>query len=256
MRILLTNDDGLHAEGLRVLIDALAGEHEITVVAPEGNRSGSAMSVTIKRPLYAWKVEMPGVRDAWAVGGTPVDCVKLAMNRLLGERPDLIISGINPGSNIGINIVYSGTAAAVLEGVFQGVAGMAVSMPAEGGPGYAFTADTAVYLARKLFKGRPLGPFGVNVNMPVCAPADVKGVRVTTQCLGGIVEHYELVSRAGGKDGYILRGRTYCESTSKTFDTAAVSGGWISITPVHPAVTHAEVEELLRGVDFSNMPKG
>jgi 5'-nucleotidase len=251
MKILLTNDDGVNAEGIKHLLDAFKDAHELYVVAPETERSGAGMSVTIHKPIKVAKTELDGAQLSYSVAGTPVDCVKLAVKALLPSRPGAVISGINPGSNIGINILYSGTAAAVLEAMFQGIPGMAVSMPAHGGPGYEYTARFARYLFERVFIGNPIGAAGLNVNMPVASADEIKGIAVTRQCSGGIVERYELVDESGVQ-AYILKGFVYCESGASKLDTAAVSSGWISITPIRPDVSHSDVEMLVRKLDFSD----
>lgn len=254
MRILLTNDDGIDAPGIKALLRELSDDYEVAVAAPSDERSGAAMSLTIRKYVPVREVDLPGAAEAYSVEGTPVDCVKLATLEIMDARPDFVISGINPGSNIGINILYSGTVGVVMESVFQGLPAMAVSMPSTDGPGFEYTARTARYLMEKLFMGNPYGPFGLNVNMPLCPAGEIKGVRVTRQCSGGIVERYSVQDVPEGARGFILRGKVYCDGKSDLLDTSAVSSGWISLTPIRPNVTHGSIMPGLSAIDYSDLP--
>jgi 5'-nucleotidase len=251
MRILITNDDGIRADGLRALVDVVCTEHEITVVAPEGQRSGAAMGLTIRDSIAVRETDFPGATAAYAVKGTPVDCVKLAVHALMDEPPDMLLSGINGGSNVGINILYSGTAAALMEGVFQGLTGMAVSVPRKGGPGFEYAARVSRYLVDKLFAGRPHGQIGLNVNFPERSGAEIRGIRLTAQCPGGIAERYRRERNDDGSFSYSLVGDINCGGGTETLDTSAIEEGYISITPIRPQVTWVDLFGVLGGVDFS-----
>ena len=128
MRILLTNDDGINAKGIHALINELNTIAEIYVVAPDSERSGTGHSITVFDPIKAVETKIPGIKQGWLVGGTPVDCVKLAISRLINEKIDLVVSGINHGSNLGTDVLYSGTVSAAAEGVIMGCPSISVSL--------------------------------------------------------------------------------------------------------------------------------
>ena len=128
MKILLSNDDGAQAEGLRALHRKLSVKHRVTVVAPDRERTAVSHAITLEMPIRADEISLDGDASAYAVSGTPADCIKLALTRLLGGRPDLVISGINPGANVGVNINYSGTFAAAREAALYGIPAFAVSI--------------------------------------------------------------------------------------------------------------------------------
>ena len=166
MTILLTNDDGIHAPGLWALYRALKSDHNLVVVAPERERSAVGHGITLHKPLRAYKVTVNGGDEGWAVTGTPADCVKLSMVELLGRRPDLVISGINPGANVGVNLNYSGTVAAAKEAALYGVPALAVSVQSPENPFYDDAARFVAQLVPTLrAKGLPAGVF-LNINLP------------------------------------------------------------------------------------------
>ena len=173
-RILLTNDDGIGANGLNVLERWMSALGEVTVVAPDSERSGSSQSLTLHQPL---RVKVIDERH-YAVGGTPTDAVILALYQVLREKPDLVVSGINAGGNLGENLIYSGTVAAAQEAALHGIPSFAVSLVARQPQDFDGAAAFAVELAQKVLKeGLPPG-VALNVNVP---PGDIRGVRLTRQ---------------------------------------------------------------------------
>jgi 5'-nucleotidase len=231
--ILLTNDDGIHAEGLRALGEAIADLGTVSVVAPSHERSASAQSITLRQPIFCEKV---GER-AWAVEGTPTDAMILALNNLLGERPDLVISGINRGGNLGENVYYSGTVGAAMEATINHVPAFAISVAHRGKDfQYGEAARFARALAQLILEeGLPEGVL-LNVNVPLPWAG---GVRFTRQS--------QKVTRNLLQEGVDPRGRTYfwlheqqlTEGIEPDTDYAAVYSGAVSITPVELDRTHA-----------------
>ena len=175
MRLLLSNDDGYRAPGLAALAEALAGLGEITVVAPEGNRSGASNSLTLDRPL---RVSTVG-EHRFAVDGTPADCVYLALTTLLEAPPDLVISGINAGENLGDDVLYSGTVAAAMEGCLLGMPALAFSLASPEPRDYARAASIARALVEKVMREGMAKDWLLNVNLPGGAEATLAQARVT-----------------------------------------------------------------------------
>lgn len=230
--ILVTNDDGIFAPGLRALVEGLRGLGTLTVVGPHEERSGAAQSITLKQPIICEQV----AEREWAVHGTPTDAMILALHRFLPEHPDLVISGINRGANMGENIYYSGTVGAAMEATINRIPAMAVSL-AHKGRDFDFAA--AAQFTRKmaelvLREGVPAGVL-LNVNVPQAWQGEVRFTRQS-----------EKITRNLLKDGTDPRGRSYYWLSEQTVkddllpdtDYAAVFDGAISITPLQLDRTH------------------
>ena len=175
MKILLSNDDGYQSKGLRLLVDALAPLAEISVVAPERNRSGASNSLTLDYPLHAETSENGFIR----VDGTPTDCVHLALTGLLEEEPDMVVSGINAGPNLGDDVIYSGTVAAATEGRFLGLPAMAVSMASHDPQFYETAARVVLDLVRRLHQDALPADTILNINVPDVPYEDLRGMQAT-----------------------------------------------------------------------------
>ena len=175
MRILISNDDGYQAQGIRLLAASLKELAEVTVVAPDRNCSGASNSLTLERPLRVEQAE-PNV---YFVNGTPTDCVHLAITGLLGDEPDMVISGVNHGANLGDDVLYSGTVAAAMEGRFLGLATMAVSLAGERGRYF----ETAVTITQRLVRHMLQNPLPketiLNINVPDCPIEELAGIQTT-----------------------------------------------------------------------------
>jgi 5'-nucleotidase len=232
--ILITNDDGIHAEGLRALVDALRDTATVSVVAPLHERSASAQALTLRQPIFVDQI----APNEWAVDGTPADSVIVALNKLLPEKPDLVISGINRGGNMGENIYYSGTVGAAAEGAINRIPSFAISVVHRG---KGFRYDKAASFARDLAgivlrDGMPEGVL-LNVNVPL---EWTGGVRFTRQS--------EKVTRNILQEGKDPRGRTYywlheqqiTDGLGDDTDYMAVFAGDISVTPLHLERTHTQ----------------
>jgi 5'-nucleotidase len=238
--ILVTNDDGVHAPGIRALAAALRSLAEVQIVAPDREVSACSQSLTLKHPLRADKIE-DGVHS---VDGTPADCVNLALVKLLPRRPDLVVSGINRGANLGEDVFYSGTVGGAREGTFFGVPSLAFSLAARAesdyGPAASFAARLAALVMEKGLPERTL----LNVNVP---PGPPIGVAVTVQ---GRREHEGTIF-----EGLDPRRRTYywIEEGRDNWvkdemsDIHAIQQGLISVTPLHTDTTHHAVLAALRG---------
>jgi 5'/3'-nucleotidase len=237
--ILVTNDDGIHAAGLRALVEGLAGFATVSIVAPNQERSATAQSITVRQPIFCEQI----AEREWAIEGTPADAMMVALHRLFPKPPDLVISGINRGPNLGENVFYSGTVGAATEAVINHVPAIAISL-AHRGQGFVY--DHAVQFARRLAelilqKGLPSGVL-LNVNVPL----DWRGgVRLTRQS--------GKITRTVLREGADPRGRVYYWLSEEPVDSpvdpdsdyAAVFAGHLSITPIELERTHEPSLSLL-----------
>ncbi len=239
MTILLTNDDGIYAPGLVALYHELQRLGEVIVVAPESEQSAVGHAITLINPLRVREVALDGGVEGWAVSGFPADCVKIAMAELLPQPPDLVVSGINLGPNVGINVLYSGTVSAATEASILGVKGVAFSLDS-----YDKNADftNAARLARELLEQvRDWNAWNngvcLNVNLPNLPRAEVKGVKVTRQDTGPLVEHFERRVDPRRHVYYWLAEINARPAADPDTDYGALALGYISITPIHHDLT-------------------
>lgn len=247
MKILLSNDDGIYAEGLWALYRQFSKHHSVTVVAPDREQSAVSHGITLYQPLRAKKLSYCGF-EGYAVNGKPADCIKLGIQEIMGQKPDMIISGINPGANVGINVNYSGTVAAAKEGALYGLPAIAVSIKGFDVKDYTQAAAFTEELARNTFeKGLPFGTM-LNVNIPNMPLNQIEGVKISHQGIRPISEHFE--NRIDPRNG------TYhwlCGDLGHTFgqdpdaDGNALSENYITITPIKCDMTdYRLLEELKR----------
>ncbi|EGO62078.1 5'/3'-nucleotidase SurE [Acetonema longum] len=248
MRILLTNDDGIHAAGIRSLWAELAQiANELFVVAPDAERSACSQSITVHQPIRVDKfpVENQSNVQAWAIAGTPADCIKIALEALNLE-PDLIVSGINHGPNLATDVLYSGTVSAAIEGALHGIPSVAVSLagrnPSDFTPAARFIAKFVPTMA-----GHALPPNTLlNVNVPDLPQADIQGVRVTK--LGSIAYEnvFEKRQDPRGRVYYWMGGSLVYGDNESDSDVTAVQSGYISVTPVHFDLTNYTIMNMIR----------
>ncbi|HTE37574.1 MAG TPA: 5'/3'-nucleotidase SurE [Reyranella sp.] len=244
-RILVTNDDGIHAPGLEALVEiATQLSSDVWVVAPEFNQSGAGHSLSISRPIRAREVS----ETKFAIEGTPTDCVLFAVKHLLKDRkPDIVLSGVNRGTNMADDVTYSGTIAGAMEGCLLGIPSIAFSLayahphPVKWGTATAHGADVA---RRVLAMDWPRNIF-VNVNFPDVVTASVKGTRVTRQGVRGFGG--TIIERTDPRGGaYYWIGYTPGEhELDEESDLYAVRHGWISVTPLHLDLTHEATRRKL-----------
>ncbi|MEQ9547293.1 MAG: 5'/3'-nucleotidase SurE [Marinobacter sp.] len=242
MRILLSNDDGVHSPGLQALYDGLEGLGELEVVAPDRDHSGASNALTLNRPLTV-EQHPNGFRS---VDGTPTDCVHLAVNGLFKEPFDRVVSGINTHANLGDDIIYSGTVAAATEGRNLGLPAIAVSLVNNG----HFHYDTAARVVRLLLEGRKplaLGPRCIlNVNVPDVPWEDIAGIRVTRLGHRDLAEGAVPMTCPRGKERYWIGAAGKGSDAGPGTDFHAVREGYVSITPVHVDMTRHEALSSLR----------
>jgi len=248
MRILCTNDDGYSALGLSVLASAARGIGEVTVVAPDREQSATSHSLTLFHPLRSRR----SVDGAHIVDGTPTDCVLLALNELLDRKPDLCLSGVNHGPNMGEDVLYSGTVAAAMEATVMGIPAIAVSYSGDQPEEIEGWETVLVKLLEQITgAGRFPTDTLISVNLPAVSPSDVRGVRVTSL---GTRRYSDSITRAkdpAGKDYFWIGGGVTSWSGGEDSDFRAVKDGFISITPLHLDLTNYQLLEEIRGWNLS-----
>jgi 5'-nucleotidase len=246
LHILLTNDDGYLAPGIKALHDILKGAgHTVAVVAPERERSGVSLSITLTDILRAWPMTYNGMQG-WIVNGTPADCVKLAVGELMDEPPDVIFSGINQGTNVGLNANYSGTVAGAAEGALMGRPAVAVSLASFKSRDFEAAARVGLWVLEHLEEGLIPPLHLLSVNVPEGRPEELRGIRVTP---ASKVMYREVVDRRvdhRGREYYWLAGRSVQLSVTPGGDHETVEDGYISITPLRVDWTSNELLEELR----------
>jgi len=234
MRILITNDDGIQSPGLTTLAEALKTTGEVWVVAPDRERTAAAHAVTLHKPL---RVQHMGTR-IYAVNGTPVDCVNLAVLKIMPKPPALVVSGINKGVNLGDDVMYSGTVSAALEGTILGIPSIAVSQEGQERFRFEVGAHYAVRIARLVLERGLPDETLVNVNVPDRALSSVRGVRVT--CLSRRRFDNPIIEKVDphGRSYFWIAGTRVSWSRSKDADHEAIAEGLVSLTPMHLDTTH------------------
>ena len=258
LKILLTNDDGIHAPGLFALFEALKGRHELHIVAPEAEMSAVGHAITLVDPIRVKKVRKNGTFFGYAVSGTPADCVKIAVQEILDPSPDMILSGINLGNNVGINILYSGTVSAATEGAFLGIPSAAISMGIQENQDFTFAAGFSGKVIRLLLEGGLNRGTALNVNIPPVPPEKIKGVCLARQGTSWFEERFEKRCDPRGNVYYWLAGERFIENGNPENDSVALNDNNITITPIHYDLT-AEKElarlrdaRLLQKLDISS----
>lgn len=236
MRILLSNDDGYFSPGLEVLAEALTDLGDITVVAPERDRSGASNSLTLDRPLIVRR----SANGFLFVNGTPTDCVHLAVTGVLDELPDMIVSGINVGANMGDDTLYSGTVAAATEGYLLGIPSIAVSLVGKAGGHYETAARVARQLATRFIERPFKRAVLLNVNVPDMPYDQIKGIQVTRLGKRHKAEGVVKIVNPRGETMYWIGAAGKASDAGPGTDFHAVSEGVVSITPLQIDLTHQE----------------
>lgn len=250
MRILLTNDDGIHAPGILAVKNALDALGEVIMVAPERPRSAAGHAITLHKPLRIVPVTLPDGTEGFATNGTPTDCVTLGLEIVMQNRCDLVVSGINAGANLGWDLTYSGTVAAAIEGAVLGISSFAISVVTDHGakgaidfgPAAAFAVELAKHIAAD-----PLPPATLlNVNVPHLPQEDLRGVTVTHQGRREYVDRIVAREDPSGRPYYWLAGSIREDVPDPGSDVHAVLERQISVTPVHLDMTAYSLLDRLR----------
>lgn len=246
MRILLTNDDGIYAKGIEALYEALTPEHDVTVVAPETEQSAVGHAITFLNPLRVKSVQRNGHFFGYALDGTPADCVKIAIAELIKPPPHVVVSGINKGANVGVNVIYSGTVSAATEAAVMGVPSIAVSIDSFKTTDFSavlqFMPDLLDFVGRQ---GLPPG-VSLNVNVPAVPADKIRGVRITRQGKMKYIESYDRRIDPRNNVYYWLCNSAPIPDTDPAADSSALAANYISITPIHYDLTHYEMCDALK----------
>ncbi len=251
MRILLTNDDGIYAKGIEALFLALVEEHDVTVVAPETEQSAVGHAITWLQPLRVVSVNRNGMFFGHGLTGTPADCVKLALTEILTQPPHVVISGINMGANVGVNVIYSGTVSAATEAAVMGVPGIAVSIDSFDTRDFSAATEFIVTLLRTIEReGFPSG-VALNVNVPNVPAGEIQGVRITHQGRMRCMESFDRRRDPRNHVYYWLQNTSISRDSDPSADSFALEEKHISLTPIHFDLTHFPTLESLKKWNLS-----
>ena len=245
--ILVTNDDGITAPGIRMLISIMNSIGDVVVVAPDSPQSGMGHAITLNSTLYCTEIKVDdGPQKEYQCSGTPADCVKLAVNELLDRKPDLCVSGINHGSNSSINVIYSGTMSAAIEAGIEGVPAIGFSLL-----DFRWTADFSPLkpyiekIVRNALNHKIPADVVLNVNFPLVPKDKIKGIKVCRQAKAHWVEKFDKRQSPMGKDYYWLTGEFINEDRGDDTDEAALAKGYISVVPTQFDLTaHHAIQQL------------
>jgi 5'-nucleotidase len=268
MRVLISNDDGIFALGLRTLANTIAqAGHEVTVVAPDRERSATGHGLTLHQPIRAEPVE--GIFEAevkaWSCSGTPSDCVKLALSAVMENRPDFVLSGINHGSNLGTDILYSGTVSAAMEGTIEGITSIAFSLASFTAKEFQPAANFALRLIVQLSQNPLPDHILLNVNVPAVTEAEIAGVMITRQGLRRYIENFQKRVDPRGKSYYWLAGELIEELEQPEHiylppelptDVQANGEQYITITPLQYNLTDVVSVQYLQNQNLFFPPQG
>lgn len=261
MKILISNDDGIAANGIRCLSETLAEQHDVYVIAPDRERSAAGHSLTLQTPIRVEEVEAyANVKRAWVTTGTPGDCIKIGVNAILTkeEQPDIIISGINHGPNLGADILYSGTVSCAMEGAMLGIPSIAMSLASMHyeQDSFRFSAKFISAMLPKLSQFNFPKKSLLNINIPALEEEDIAGIAVTELGKRMFTDNYEKRIDPRGKVYYWMAGELITEPVDARTDIAAIRNNKISITPVTYEMTNentlSDLEKVLCSQDLCN----
>ena len=246
LHIVLCNDDGINSEGILALAQEIKKIADISVIAPASQQSAVGHAITVNYPLRAVPFHKNGDFFGYAVEGTPADCIKLGVRFLVKEKPDLIISGINHGSNTAINIIYSGTVSAATEGTILGIPSIAVSLTSYQNLDFTyaakFTARLALLVAEKGLPERTL----LNVNVPAVPEDQIKGVLITKQGISTWEDRFDVRRDPANREYFWLTGSMNVIDTEADTDQIAIKNNYVSVTPVHYDLTDRKMLESMK----------
>lgn len=247
MQILLTNDDGIYAPGLAAMEAELQKLGNVTVVAPATEQSGVGHSITFLSPLTAKEIYDGDRFRGWAVDGSPADCVKLGVFEFCDQKPDLVVSGINGGLNAGINVLYSGTVAAAIEGAFFGFTSVAVSLEYDEHANFPRAASMARGVIEQILDHPSSTERLYNLNLPTAAMEDPKGLKVVPMGVARYGEHFIKRKDPKGRNYFWATGDPPPQKEPQETDLSALADGYVSLTPLHYNMTEpAHLERMRR----------
>ena len=245
--ILVTNDDGITAPGIRALIEVMKTIGDVVVVAPDSPQSAMGHAITINSTLHCNKIQVAdGDQPEYSCSGTPADCVKLAVNELLDRKPDLCVSGINHGSNSSINVIYSGTMSAAMEAGIEGIPAIGFSLlDYRWGADFDAIKNFVKQIALEALNKKIPEGVVLNVNFPKLQEAEIKGVKICRQAKAYWVEEFDKRTNPQGRDYYWLTGKFINEDKGQDTDEWALANGYISVVPTQFDLTaHHSIQQL------------
>ena len=245
MHILLTNDDGVFAPGIRALHKVLKADHEVFVAAPETEQSAVGHSITLADPIKVRPLNGPSEMMGFAVAGTPADCVKLALSELMEFKPDLVVSGINQGANVGVNVLYSGTVSAATEATIMGLGSMAFSLSSHKNRDFSHAARVAARLIGQYPEFAPPPDVSLNVNIPNLPVDQIKGVRFVRQSGARLGETFLRREDPWGRAYYWQAGESMGIEGGPETDYPSLLDGYVTITPLRHDLTHNQALEAM-----------
>jgi len=238
--ILITNDDGIFAPGIFALWEAIHQIGEIFIAAPDTEKSAVGHAITISDPIRVEKINRKNGFSGYAVAGTPADCVKIAVRALMERQPDIVISGINAGANVGASLLYSGTVSAATEGTLLNIPSIAVSLDSLTVKDFNFAGKVAAYIVHQVLeKGLPTGTL-LNVNVPAVPESIIKGYKITRQGNSHYQEGFDQREDPRGRTYYWMTGQLVEPTGSSDSDIQALNQNWVSVTPIHYKLTNEE----------------
>jgi 5'-nucleotidase len=250
MRILLTNDDGILAEGLIALYKELNGDFDLSIVAPETEMSAVGHSITLSNPIRVRRIKRNGSFFGYGISGTPADCVKIAIQEILHHTPDMIISGINLGSNVGINLLYSGTVSAATEGAFLGIPSVAISLNTKNDPDFSFPAKFSRQIITFIKQNGLRDGTALNINIPALPKNQIKGISFSRQDLVRQRDTFEKRNDPRGNSYYWLASETPVKESTSNTDLKDLQENLITITPITFDLTNLKEMKRLASIGF------
>ena len=238
--ILVTNDDGVTSHGIAALREAAKDLGRVVVIAPETEKSAVGHAITLSNPIRIQEISKEDGVTGFAVGGTPADCVKLAVRALLDRTPDLILSGINHGANVGMSVMYSGTVSAATEGVILGIPSIAISLDSWTSDDFNFAGKIAKQFAVKVLENGLDEGVALNINVPSVPEDEVKGIMLTRQGQSFYEETFDRRTDPRKRTYYWMDGFLVQPDKDQDVDDVALAGNYVSVTPLHFNLTHNE----------------
>lgn len=246
MRILLTNDDGIFAPGIQALLAALQGAGEIFVAAPSLEQSATSQAITVHQPIRVDAYPLNGAVAGWSIGGTPADCVKLALEALMEAKPDAVVSGMNAGMNLGSDVLYSGTVGAAIEGALHGIPSIAVSYEGGSAADFSAAAKIAGNLALSCMQNKMQPATLLNINIPKRIDFAKKTIAHTKLGRRIYANTFDKRTDPRGRSYYWMGGEVVSSDHSPDTDIYAVEHGMISVTPIHFDLTNDAFLDTLK----------
>ena len=247
-KILITNDDGISSRGIYALWEAMNDIGETFIAAPSSEQSASSHSLTLSSPLRVKILKRKNGFKGWSISGTPVDCVKIAIRSLMKKSPDILISGVNHGANLGNNIMYSGTVSAAAEGMIMGVPSIAISLASYETDNYGAVKKYAKNIVAKVLDhGLPQDTL-LNVNVPYCKLKEIRGLKITSQGNQYFIDEYEKRIDPRNSEYYWIKGQMIDEDQSIDYDGKAIQENYVSVTPIHFKLTNELYKEDLKKI--------